>query len=383
MKILITTPTYPPYNSGLGNVVQTQAKLISSLGHDVIVATSGKTNDIRVDKSANAQVVEFEISGAEYIARPIKGEKDKYIKFLLFGNFDVVILNGWQNWATDLALNLLDNLTSKVYVYSHCISTNTIYKADLLRSFVRYILLRPYWLSLPQRINKLNGVIFLSDNGCDSRFDDFRLSNKLKTKKWIIPNAIPTYAENILRSSNNPLEKRSQIISVGSYDWFKGHDFVMRSYANSIVKNKIVIKIFGQKYSTHTDNLRSLADRLGISDEFIQFNQGLSSTALMKEYCNSILLLNGSHSECQPLVILDAMAAGVPFISRKSGSIPNLKGGVCVDNHREAACSINNLTNNPSKWSQLSNLGRSHIYKYHSQSVIKEKIEVFLSDIIH
>ena len=40
-KILLTAPTYPPNNSGLGNVVQQLAKLIGEQGWEVVVATGG------------------------------------------------------------------------------------------------------------------------------------------------------------------------------------------------------------------------------------------------------------------------------------------------------------------------------------------------------
>lgn len=380
MKILITTPTYPPFNSGLGNIVQIQAKLISSLGHDVTVVTSGQSGVVRIDVVANARIVEFSITGADYIPRPITGERDKYTEFLLNSDFDVVLLNAWQNWATDVALNCLNGIKGKVFVYSHCISTNSFIGANFLRSLVGYLFWRPYWFGLLKKIEKLDGVIFLSNNGCDARFDDLRLVAREKIKYWIIPNAIPNYAEEVVCLENSSKENRTQITSVASYDWFKGHDFVIRSYSNSVAKNNIKLKLFGQKFTNHTKYLIKLARDLGISDKFIEFNEGLSGAQLMEQYLRSLIFINGSHSECQPLVLLDAMTAGVPFISKRSGSIPYLNGGYCVATHLEASLIIDVLIKDNKVWLQKSIEGKLFILDNHMQNKIKHLFSNFLGN---
>lgn len=381
MNILITTPTYPPFNSGLGNVVQIQAKLLSQLGHDVTIATGGQSGVIRFDEVANAKVIEFAISGADYIPRPIRGEKDKYAEFLQHGNFDVILLNAWQNWATDLALNYLDVIESKVFVYSHCISTNSFIGANFIRSLASYLFWRPYWFGLSKKIKKLRGIIFLSSSGCDSRFDDLQLSLKLKVKYWIIPNAIPTYAEEAMCLSSKAKDVRTQITSVASYDWFKGHDFVIRAYANSSAKNVIPLKIFGQKFTKYTEELKALANAVGVLDEFIEFNENLSGSELMDEYLKSLVFIGGSYSECQPLVILDAMAAGVPFISRKSGSIPMLEGGYSVADHFEASKMLDVLVKDENVWIEKNQAGRNYISNNHTQDRVKNILFEFLEGI--
>lgn len=383
MKILITTPTYPPFNSGLGNVVQIQAKLISSLGHDVTVVTSGQSGVVRFDVVANARVVEFSISGADYIPRPIRGEINKYTEFLLRGDFDIVLLNAWQNWATDVALKNLGSIKGKVFVYSHCISTNSFLGVNLIRSLVSYLFWRPYWFGLLKNIKKLDGIIFLCNNGCDARFDDLRLAVRVGVKYWIIPNAIQNYAEDIICLTNNLKESRTQITSVASYDWFKGHDFVIRAYSNSVAKNNIKLKLFGQKFTDYTNYLRKLARELGVLDEFIEFNEGLSGSQLMVQYLKSLIFINGSHSECQPLVLLDSMTAGVPFISKRSGSIPFLNGGYSVVSYSEASEIIDILIKDDKTWLQKSNDGKLFIKNNHTQNKIKNLFSNFLDQLFN
>ena len=378
MRVLITTPTYPPFNSGLGNSVQNQARIISALGHSVSIATSGKSKTVYLDQDADAMIYMFEITGAKFIARPIIGEIEAYVKFIKESEFDLIILNSWQNWATDLVLQYGGATKSKIFVYSHCISTNTIYPSDLFRSIARYILWRPYWWGLSKSIKKINGVIFLSSSGCDSRFDDLQLARKLNKYTTVIPNVVSSYAEELMESGAFPIDGRNQIISVGSYDWFKGHDFSIKAYAHSNYKNNTVLKIFGQSFTEYTNQLRLLASKLGISTEFIQFHQGVSGADLMLEYSKSFLLLNGSHSECQPLVLLDAMAIGLPFISRRSGAIPNLKGGVCVRKAEQAGNVMNALKEDLNKWKDLSCAGRLYAIENHKKNSILKEFHKFL-----
>ena len=122
-------------------------------------------------------------------------------------------------------------------------------------------------------------------------------------------------------------QERRQLIAVGAYHWLKGHDFSLQAYARSQAKNVVPIRLFGQCFTPYTDELRRLATQLGILDDFVSFYEGVSGADLLEECANSVALLSGSHTECQPLVLLDAMAVGTPFVARLTGCIPGLQGG--------------------------------------------------------
>lgn len=379
MHILITTPTFPPFNSGLGNAVQMQCKLIISLGHKVTVATYGDKKSPKIDLVSGADIKYFDVSGADYILRPIKGDKEGYVAFLENESFDLIILNAWQNWATDLALRNIKKISGKVYVFSHCLSLNSVYGFNLIKSLVSYVMWRPYWYRLGVIIRKLDGVIFLSAKGCDSRFDDLTLVKQINSKLHVIPNALANSSNASLSNKNTLKHERNQIISVGSYDSFKGHNFVIKAYSESAAKNVIKLKIFGQKFNSHTNYLRSLAKKYGISNEYINFHEGFSGESLIAEYEKSIIFLYGSHTECQPIVLLDSIATGTPYISRRSGSIPSIIGGYAVNSSTEAAIRINELISDRDTWYNLSIAGKDYAKDNHSQESVKFKIAEFLN----
>lgn len=370
LKILLTTPTYPPFNSGLGNAVQQQAKSLAERGCSVVVATGGGRRGQRVDPWSGAVVEEFDVRGADSLLQPMSGSIQDYVRFLKDACFDVVVMNAWQTWSTDLGLRNLDAISGRKFVYSHCISTNLILGYQPLRSVIRYLAWRPYWWALSKKMCQLDGVIFLADRGEDSRFDDIKLARRHGINVAVIPNALSPSALEALEKPIPGFSERGQLIAVGSYDKQKGHDFVLRAYARSSAKNRIPLKIYGQRYTGFAESLYGLASRLGLRAEFVSFHQGVSGGVLLEEYSKSCLLLSGSHTECQPLVLLDAMATGTPFIARTTGCIPSLAGGVAVETENLAVQAINGILADQDDWFRLSKAGTSNAYsKYHPDVV--------------
>ena len=358
MKILLTTPTYPPFNSGLGNAVQSQARILLNAGHSVEIATGGKRTQSRFDDALGIKVHEFNIQGAQSLLHPIKGDVQPYKNFLKTYKCDLWILNAWQTWSTDIPLSMLGQIYGKKLIFSHGTSVNLFIKSDFFRSMIRYVLWRPYWWRMKDVLKKLDGIIFLSDSDFDSRSDDLKMARELAIPFSVVPNALSEIAYQKLEANPLNFSSRNGFISVGSYDWAKGHDFVIRSYAKSRFKNLVPLRIFGQKYNDYTNSLRSLAFRLGLRDDMVTFYEGISGEELLKHYSSSSLFLCGSHTECQPLVLIDAMATGTPFIARASGCIPSMAGGISVFSEIECTNQINHLMNNNQEWERYAKAGR-------------------------
>ena len=98
MRILITSPTFPPINSGLGNAALRQAQAISDAGHNVIVATeSDKRETYKI--SENIKIECFPVKGSNYFIDPIQGDTKCYVDFLSQYSWDIILMNAWQNWA--------------------------------------------------------------------------------------------------------------------------------------------------------------------------------------------------------------------------------------------------------------------------------------------
>ena len=335
--------------------------MLAAHGISVVVATGGEQRGQRRDEVSGALIEEFSIQGADCWLNPIRGDVGSYEHFLIESDFDVVLMNAWQTWSTDLCLHNLQRISGRKLLYSHCVSTNLFFWRQPFRSLIRYLLWRPYWWRLPTLLRGLDSLIFLSAEGCDSRFDDLKLARRLGLRFHVVPNVLSPSAIEILNRPIVERKARHQLIAIGSYDWQKGHDFVLRAYARSTAKNRIPLKIFGQSYSAFTARLRRLVRELGIDEGWISFHENISGDVLLEECSRSIALLSGSHTECQPLVLLDAMAAGTPFVARCSGCIPYLLGGVAVNSKAQAARAIDRLLADEHQWKSLSETGREYV----------------------
>jgi len=378
-KILLTTPTYPPLNSGLGNVVQQLAKFISQQGWEVVVATGGISRGQYRDPVSGVLIEQFNIKGADSIAQPLQGDIEGYVDYLKENKFDIVLMNAWQIWSTDLVLSHHSEIDGKKILYSHCISSNSIIGKPTLRSIIRYLAWRPYWWCMSEKMQLLDGIIFLEASGCDARFDDAKLALRLGVKQMVVPNGISDLALFILNSGPREFLERDGILSVGAYDWQKGHDFVLKAYANSALKNRVPLDICGQKYSTFSEELQNLASYLELDPKYVHFHEGLSQAELLERYSKARLFLYGSHTECQPLVILDAMATGTPFISRATGSIPSMSGGLVVYSEAQATIAVNDLYENKERWDELSKAGQRRIREKHIPEKVKELLMAALA----
>jgi glycosyltransferase involved in cell wall biosynthesis len=95
------------------------------------------------------------------------------------------------------------------------------------------------------------------------------------------------------------------------------------------------------------------------------------------------LFVFGSLTECQPLVILDAMAAGTPFISRSSGSIPYMSGGISVESPKDAATQIDRLLFDQNEWQILSNSGQKDAYQKFNPIKVKDALFSYITQFLN
>lgn len=382
MKIVVTTPSFPPIVGGLGNAIYEQVLLLQKMGHDLTVVTSTTGDEYRPKNYLGINVKEFNIEGADWIIRPIKGQKNEYISYLKSGKFDLIIMHAWQNWATDLVIKFIDEIPGKKILHSHCVSTNEFYANQPLRSVIRYMAWRPYFMRMQSVISKLDAIIFLANVENETRFLDLVLAHNTSTPVYFIPNCLPFYSNNSLLEVSSPLNSRNSFICVGSYEWQKGFDFVIKAYAHSRYKNIIPLKIFGQRYTDYTNKLMMLSHNEGILSDYIRFSEGITGKQLIDEYKTSLLLLSGSYTECQPMTVLDAMATGTPFVCRKTGCLSVLNGGIVVTSIDEMSLVIDGILNSDKQWNMLSEEGSSYAKKMFEPSVIAEKLHALVTDIV-
>ena len=96
--------------------------------------------------------------------------------------------------------------------------------------------------------------------------------------------------------------------------------------------------------------------------------------------CQARLVLSGSHTECQPLVLLDANAAGTPFVARTTGCIATMPGGVAVRTWEEMAHQLDLLTDGGQSWQSLADAGRKAARDiYHPDHTARQLLDALVT----
>lgn len=119
--------------------------------------------------------------------------------------------------------------------------------------------------------------------------------------------------------------------------------------------------------------LRRLASDLGL-DESVRFVGWVSRTAPLLRRCLAVAI--SSRSECCPMLVFEAMAAGRPIVATRVGGIPHLieherEGLLVTDDDAPAfAAALSRLIADPAEAQRLGRLGRATLQSRHSASAI-------------
>ena len=175
------------------------------------------------------------------------------------------------------------------------------------------------WAIVKFYLNKFHCVIALTEN------DKKRLASigLKKDKIVVIPNGIDK-GKFSLRDAVVKVDNSYKILCVASFSPRKRYEDLLK--ALSIIKNKVDItaylvgSIVDEKYFYH---IQKLVLDLGLKDR-VKIIIGASNAQVTDCYLSCDVFVLTSSGETSPLVISEAMYAGMPIIATKIGGIPDL-----------------------------------------------------------
>ncbi len=219
MKFLLCCESYWPHRGGVQEVMRQIAERMAAGGHDVSVATRIHP-DRKSDIHNGVRIHAFDISGN--LVTGIRGEADRYRKFLTAFDGDAILIKAAQQWSFDALWPVVDQIKARK-VFVPC-GFSSFYEP----AFVEY------FRQLPDILRKFDHLIFYAEHYRDI---DFARANGI-THFSIIPNGASevefgreTRQDGRLRKELGIPATDLVLLTVGSPINAKGHETVERAFA--------------------------------------------------------------------------------------------------------------------------------------------------------
>ena len=214
--------------------------------------------------------------------------------------------------------NLLKIKSNKNYLYIHRGDLNIHYKESLFKKVLIDLI-----------IKQSNKVIFLS-----KILIDHKIIKNLNRKIIIIPNTLNNNDSLLSKSIyqnklkiDNKIKHKLKVIYCGNIQKEKGIEKIINSIKNINKENKTIIKIdlYGMQF-----------EKFNYDSKYISYRGRLNSNNRLKIMSKYDLFIMSSYSEGLPMVLIECLSIGLPFITTNVGAIPDL-----LINHYPYVCSQN------------------------------------------
>jgi glycosyltransferase involved in cell wall biosynthesis len=309
---------------------------------------------------AGIRIVRFNCAG-NYVSG-LFGDVNAYKRFIKEQPADLLVLHCAQTWTIDALLDDFEHLGKRVVLVSHGLSC---YRNPAYES---------YFSLLASKL-KISGHV----TGLSERLEEVALCRDHGLQApVIIPNGVDLAEWNVA-----PIGMRKQwgigsrpwAVSISNHSTVKNHGAFWRVV--KAVKNalpELQGSIIGRPY--RAERLR--VGRLGVKGgcwykcrlrRLFSNRVFLHKSAKREEVVSALqeadLLLVTSFREASPLVLLESMAAGVPWVSFRVGGVEDNVGGMVVDSETEMIDASIKLLNDHSVALELGRCGRERVASKH------------------
>lgn len=378
MKILITVASYYPVSGGVQMVTQYTAEEMVKQGHDVTVLTS--TYD-RSDFLSEHNGVKIIYTNLYKKADFSFGNKSGYIRQIkeLSKEFDVLINVSLQTPTTDLLLPSLAKIKCKKVLYLHDIY-DFKWKPDDFRSL--YSIIKKCYYNISRGIFYSYAHNYIKNYDLITHLSPFDFSMKYVKKHSITQNLVLGNAavDTIFSKKTTPNTTDKYFVCIANYNDRKNQLFVLRSFYKSEVDNSVGLVFIGKEINSYYRKL--VKEKILLDKKYgtrnVVFHAGIPRNETEKILSEAYALVLGSKIEMFPVVIIEAMAAKIPFISTNVGCVKFQPGGFIAQDEEEMSYWMSFIINNPDVASCYAEAG----FKYSTINMtVKSRVKLLLERI--
>lgn len=365
MKILITTFTYPPNKDGVAEATRVMAEGLAGLGWEVSVATQypdeiGNDSRLQYDEVNGVTVRRFNLDKRCYQNPGKASEVRSYLEFVQSVRFDVIVNQCWEVWPTAVMQPAFHELQGAKVMVSHGYSLHTYLWAR------RWTLGLGVWLrglkwtifKLPRTALRYDRLIFLSEKRGWGRFFDHTVATWLKHPGIeVVPNSTDP---GLMVCEDNGFRARHGIgpgpmaLCVANYCERKNQKLAVRVFRQANVPESTLVFI-GSELGDYGKQAKQLDAELRQKHSAgrVVFLEKLTRAETFAAYKAADLVLLTAKAETQPIVLIEAMAAGKPWISTNTGCVDRMEGGVVCRGRAALVSALKKLMADPARRSTL------------------------------
>lgn len=222
--------------------------------------------------------------------------------------------------------------------------------------------------SMDKQVKKLDALVVLTE--------DHKIDWGNKVPIYVIPNMLPFYPEKVSTCENK------QAIMVGRYNSAKGYNYLIEAWGMVYQKHpEWIINVFGS--GEYEEDVRRQIYEKGLQKVIIMNNP---TDHIIEEYQKSSIYVMSSVYEGFALVLLEAMACGVPCVSFDCPHGPrhvinNDVDGILVNylDTKALAEKICLLIENPSLRKEMGEKGRINVLRFSRETIMNQWVELFNS----
>lgn len=359
MNVLVVSGLWPSYsgNSGVSLSAIYHVKVLIKEGHNVSILGS----DVKIlnENLNNCNKYYIHAKGSGSLYSPVKINKLKLNALLRHLMPDLIIVESLQTAITDSSILEASKINVPLLLISHGVSVHE-FTSGLIDKFRAWAWIYYKLYKLPKLISKLNGMTTLSLNSKSKRFYDRDLAIKMNIPIFQLNN----YAINSIQEKREFDEREFDLVHVGYFSRIKNQIGALEILRK--LPNNISLIFVGNKSGFYYQKCIRIVNKFNLQNRTLFLADSECSIASIISNCKVLILT--SITEAQPIVLLEAISSGTPFVASDVGCISDLKGGLVSSHLGSFVKHIQKLSSEVKYWNKYSDEGFDYYEKYHNKT---------------